>query len=268
VDDERVETDEDSGQTGDVVSPPRDDDGQLAGAVWASVGLVLCLLASFVFTLWSGVQYAFEGMTSSVHLINSVVVMGIAIGIPVAAIIGWSIRHRAFTSTGRPHRIAPLITACVCLTLGLPSIGLVASSAEYAERDAVLHSFQESLDATAVEAEGVAHLEELAATLELDVLGEPEVVRESCVLADGSAGVAPSVAIRADVGGVPAADLVRVTTAFWESKGLDVTVDGVLMASVSGEPLEDPYVDIVMMGNRFGIGPGLIYDAVCMKPAS
>jgi hypothetical protein len=254
---------DDCGSVGAMPAPR--DDGARAEAVWASVALVLSVLASFAIALWGGIQYAFEGMTASANLATAVVVMSIAIGIPLAAIIAGGIRYRVFKRAGRPRRVFPLVIACFCLVLGLWSIGHVANSAKFAARDAELLSFQESLDVAAVEAEGVEHLGQLAAALELEVLGEPELLRKSCTLADKTAGVAPSVAIRAEVGGVPAAELVRVATEFWQGKGLEVSETGATMAVVSGEELEDPYVEILMIRDRFKTGPQLIYDAVCMK---
>ena len=213
-------------------------------------------------------EYAFGGMDSSSNLTNAIVVTTIALGVPLAAIIGWVIRHRRLTKAGRPHRWGPFVTACVCFLLGLTSISVVTSALKRVEHDAVV-SFQESLDATAIEAEGVAHLEWMARSLELQVLGEPEVTRETCVLADRTRGVAPTVVIRAETGGVAAADLVRVAMSFWRGDGYDPHADAQALAYVSGTSLEDPFVEILVIPDapRSGVHE-LSYHAVCMTPPS
>ncbi|WP_448003305.1 hypothetical protein [Agromyces bauzanensis] len=266
MDDLRVETGEASEQPEGAASPPRDGSGR-AGAVWVSIGLVLSLVVSVFLALNGEAEYAFGGMDSSANLANAIVVMTIALGVPLAAIVGWVIRHRHLARTGRSHRWGPLVTACVCFILGLTSIFVVTSAVKRVEHDAVV-SFQESLDATAIEAEGVAHLEWMATSLELNVLGEPEVTRESCVLAGGGRGVAPTVVIRAETGRVAAEDLVRVAMVFWRGDGYDPHAESGEMAYVSGTSLEDPYVEILVIPDvpRPGLHE-LSYHAVCMKPA-
>lgn len=149
--------------------------------------------------------------------------------------------------------------------LGLPSIGLVTSAVTRVEHDAVV-SFQSSLDVAAVEADGVAHLEWMAASLTLDVPGEPEVIRESCVLADGSRGAAPIVVVRAETGRVAAEDLTRVAQSFWKAEGYDPHVGVWGIAYVSGTALEDPYVEVLVILDAFEPGVHeLSYHGVCVK---
>jgi hypothetical protein len=230
--------------------------------------LVVSLLVSFILAVNGEARYAFQGMDSSTNLTNAIVVMSIALGVPLAAIVGWVIRHRHLTRMGRPHRWGVLVTAFVCIILGLTSIWVVTSAVKRVEHDAVV-SFQESLDATAIEAEAVVHLEWMARSLRLNVLGEPEVTRESCVLADRSRGVAPTVTLRADTGGVAAEDLARVAMVFWRVDGYDPQTDSEVMTYVSGVSLEDPYAEIMVVRDVPAIGVHeLSYHAVCMKPAS
>jgi hypothetical protein len=211
VEDETTAPDEDAARS------PRSAGGRV-GAVLVSLGLVGSLLVSVYLTLDGEARYAFQGMDSSANLTNAIVVMSIALGVPLVVIVGWAIRHRHLTKAGRPHRWGPLVTACVCLALGLVSISVVMGAVKRVERDAAV-SFEQSLDAAAIEAEGVAHLEWMAASLTLNVLGEPEITRESCVLADRSRGVAPTVVIRAETGRVAPEDLVRVALSFWRAGG-------------------------------------------------
>ena len=251
----------------DVASRPGDVRG-LAGAILVSLGLLGSLLLSVYLALDGEARYAFRGMDSSANLTNAVVVMSIALGVPLAVIIGWAIRHHHLTRAGRPHRWGPLVTACVCLAFGLVSIPVVIGAVKRVERDAAV-DFEQSLDAAAIEAEGVAHLEWMAASLTLDALGEPEVTRESCVLADRSRGVAPTVVIRAEAGRVAAEDLVRVALSFWRAEGYDPHVGagaGGEMAYVSGTALEDPYVEILVIPDASEPGVHeLSYHGVCMK---
>lgn len=87
----------------------------------------------------------------------------------------------------------------------------------------------------------------MARSIELIVVGEPEITRESCVLADGSRGVAPTVVIRAETGRVAAEDLIRVALVFWSGEGYDPHVGVRGMAYVSGIPREDPFVEILVV---------------------
>ena len=261
VEDETSAPDEDP-------APLSRDAGGRVGAVLVSLGLVVSLLVSVSLALDGEARYAFQGMDASANLRNAIVVMSIALGVPLAAIVGWGIRHRHLTRTGRRQRWGPLVTACVCLAFGLTSIWVVTGAVKRVERDAAV-SFQQSLDAAAIEAEGVAHLEWMAASLTLQVPGEPEITRESCVLADRSRGVAPTVVVRAETGRVGADDLVRVALSFWRAEGYDPhegagRVGG--MAYVSGTALEDPYVEILVIPDAFGPGVHeLSYHGVCMK---
>ena len=273
MDDQRVqsgetpETPETPEPQEDAPPPPREAAGR-AGAVLVSLGLVCSLLVSVYLALDGEARYAFQGMDSSANVRNWIVVMSIALGVPLATIIGWGIRHRHLTRTGRPHRWGPLVTACVCLVLGLTSIWGVAGAVKRVERDAAV-SFQQSLDAAAIEADGVAHLEWMAASLTLNALGEPEITRESCVLSDWRRGVAPTIVIRAETGRVAAEDLVRVALSFWRAEGYDPhvgagSVGG--MAYVSGAALEDPYVENLVIPDAFGPGVHeLSYHGVCMR---
>ena len=160
------------------------------------------------------------------------------------------------------------MTACVCLALGLVSISVLMGAVKRVERDAA-GSFEQSLEAAAVEADGVAHLEWMASSLTLNVLGEPEVTRESCVLADRGRGVAPTVVIRAEAGRVAAEDLVRVALSFWRAEGYDPHAGGGDvggMAYVSGAALEDPYVEILVIPDASEPGVHeLSYHGVCMR---
>ena len=268
MDDLRVETGEAGPeQHEDVASPPRDGRG-CVGALLVSLGLVGSLLVSVYLALDGEARYAFRGMDSSANLTNAIVVMSIALGVPLAVIVGWAIRHRHLTKAGRPHRWGPLVTACVCLALGLVSVSVVTGAVTRVERDAAV-AFEQSLDAAAIEAEGVAHLEWMAARLTLNALAEPEITRESCVLADRSRGVAPTVVIRAEPGRVASEDLVRVALSFWRAEGYDPhvgagSVGG--MAYVSGTALEDPYVEILVIPDASEPGVHeLSYHGVCMK---
>lgn len=268
MDDLRVETGEaESEQPEGVASRPRDDRGRV-GAILASFGLVGSLLVSVYLTLDGEARYAFQGMDSSANLTNAIVVMSIALGVPLVVIVGWAIRHRHLTKAGRPHRWGPLVTACVCLALGLVSISVVMGAVKRVERDAAV-SFEQSLDAAAIEAEGVAHLEWMASSLTLNAVGEPEVTRESCVLADRSRGVAPTVVIRAETGRVAPEDLVRVALSFWRAEGYDPH-EGAGgpggMAYVTGTALEDPFVEILVIPDASQPGVHeLSYHGVCMK---
>lgn len=270
VDDQRVqsgETPETPETQADAAPPPRGAAGR-AGAVLVSLGLVCSLLVSVYIALEGEARYAFQGMDSSANLRNWIVVMSIALGVPLAVIIGWGIRHRQLTRMGRSDRWAPLVTACVCLALGLTSVWGITGAVKRVEGDAAV-SFEQSLDASAIEAEGVDHLEWMAASLTLNALGEPEITRESCVLSDWQRGVAPTIVMRAETGRVAAEDLVRVALSFWRAKGYDPhvgagSVDG--MAYVSGTALEDPYVEILVIPNAFGPGVHeLSYHGVCMR---
>lgn len=265
MDDLRVE-DEPADSQKDAAPPPRQDSGR-AGAVLASLVPVVALLVCVVLVGEGEATFAFRGMDASAYQRNAILVMCIAVGVPLAAIVWWVIRHRHFTRTGRRHRWGPLVTACVCLVLGLTSIVIVSAAARRVEHAAVV-SFQESLDATAVEDEAVAHLEWMARSLELEVLGEPEVTRESCVLADRSRGVAPIVVLRAETGRVPAEDLARVAMVFWRGDGYDPSVDiEHRMAYVSGVHLRDPYEEILVVSDLpTGGVHELSYHAVCMTP--
>lgn len=267
MDDQRVQTDESPELPEVVASPPRDV-GERVGALLVSLGLVSALLVSVVLALDGFARYAFQGQDSSASLTRAIIVMSIALGVPLAAIVGWAIRHGHLARTGRPHRRGVLVTACVCLLLGLPSVWLVTGAVNRVEHDAVV-SFQRSLDSAQVEAEGVAHLEWMAASLTLDVLGEPEITRESCVLADGSRGAAPTVVIRAETGRVATEDLVRVALSFWTAEGYDPHEGAGRMAYVSGTPLEDPYVEVLVIADATGGGVHeLSYHGVCMEPAA
>lgn len=267
MDDQRVQTDESPELPEVVASAPRGAGGGIGGVV-VSLGLVSALLVSIVLALDGFARYAFQGQDSSASLTRAIVVMSIALGVPIAAIVGWAIRHRHLAATGRPHRRGVLVTAGACLLLGLPSIWLVTGAVKQVEHDAVV-SFQRSLDAADVEAEGIAHLEWMAASLTLDVLGEPEITRESCVLADGSRGAAPTVVIRAQTGRVATEDLVRVALSFWTAEGYDPHEGEGRMAYISGTALEDPYVEILFIADATGAGGHeLSYHAVCMTPAS
>lgn len=262
VEDETTAPDEDA-----APPPPRDAGGRV-GAVLVSLGLVGSLLVSVYLALDSEARYAFQGMDSSANLTNAMVVMSIALGVPLAAIVGWAIRHRHLTKAGRPHRWGPLVTACVCLVLGLTSISVVMGAVKRVEHDAAV-SFERSLEAAAVEADGVAHLEWMASSLTLNVLGGPETTRESCVLADRSRGVAPTVVIRAEAGRVAAEDLVRVALSFWRAEGYDPHAGGGDvggMAYVSGTALVDPYVEILVIPDASEPGVHeLSYHGVCMR---
>ena len=268
MDDLRVETGEAAPeQHEDVASPPRDGRG-CVGALLVSLGLVGSLLVSVYLALDGEARYAFRGMDSSANLTNAIVVMSIALGVPLAVIVGWAIRHRHLRKAGRPHRWGPLVTACVCLALGLVSVSVVTGAVTRVERDAAV-AFEQSLDAAAIEAEGVAHLEWMAARLTLNALAEPEITRESCVLADRSRGVAPIVVIRAEAGRVAAEDLVRVALSFWRAEGYDPH-EGAGgpggMAYVSGTALEDPFVEILVIPDASQPGVHeLSYHGVCMK---
>lgn len=264
----RVETDEvGSEQPEDVVSRPGDGGGRV-GAILVSLGLVGSLLGSIYVALDGEARYAFRGMDSSANLTNAIVVVSIALGVPLAVIVSWAIRHRHLTRAGRPHRWGPFVTACVCLALGLVSISVVTGAVKRVERDAAV-AFEQSLDAAAIEAEGVAHLEWMAARLTLNAVGEPEVTRESCVLADRSRGVAPTVVIRAETGRVAPEDLVRVALSFWRAEGYDPH-EGAGgpggMAYVTGTALEDPFVEILVIPDAAQPGVHeLSYHGVCMK---
>ncbi|MDR6905053.1 hypothetical protein J2X63_000739 [Agromyces sp. 3263] len=260
------ETPETSEKRADA-APPRPEAGGRAIAVLVSLGLVVSLLVCVFLALDNEARYAFQGADSSVNLRTAIVVMCIALSVPIATIIWWGIRHRHLTGTGRPDRSGPLVTACVCLALGLTSIWGTAGAVKRVHADEAA-SFEQSLDASAVEAEGVDHLEWMASSLTLAALGEPEITRESCVLSDGGRGVAPTIVMRAETGGVAAEDLVRVALSFWRAKGYDPhvgagSIDG--MAYVSGTALEDPYVEILVIPNAFGPGVHeLSYHGVCM----
>ena len=268
MDDLRVEAGEvGSEQPEDVVSRPGDGGGRV-GAILVSLGLVGSLLGSIYVALDGEARYAFRGMDSSANLTNAIVVVSIALGVPLAVIVSWAIRHRHLTRAGRPHRWGPFVTACVCLALGLVSISVVTGAVKRVERDAAV-AFEQSLDAAAIEAEGVAHLEWMAARLTLNAVGEPEVTRESCVLADRSRGVAPTVVIRAETGRVAPEDLVRVALSFWRAEGYDPH-EGAGgpggMAYVSGTALEDPFVEILVIPDASQPGVHeLSYHGVCMK---
>lgn len=256
-----------SEQPEDVVSRPGDGGGRV-GAILVSLGLVGSLLGSIYVALDGEARYAFRGMDSSANLTNAIVVVSIALGVPLAVIVSWAIRHRHLTRAGRPHRWGPFVTACVCLALGLVSISVVTGAVKRVERDAAV-AFEQSLDAAAIEAEGVAHLEWMAARLTLNAVGEPEVTRESCVLADRSRGVAPTVVIRAETGRVAPEDLVRVALSFWRAEGYDPH-EGAGgpggMAYVSGTALEDPFVEILVIPDASQPGVHeLSYHGVCMK---
>ena len=109
----------------------------------------------------------------------------------------------------------------------------------------------------------------MARSLTLHVIGEPEITRESCVLADGSRGVAPAVVIRAETGRVAAEDLVRVAMVFWRGDGYDPHADPEHMAYISGVHLEDPYVEVLVVSDVPSSGlHELSYHAVCMKPTA
>ncbi|WP_448808890.1 hypothetical protein [Agromyces bauzanensis] len=267
MDDQRVATGEASERPERVASPARGAVAS-AGAVLVSLGVVISLLVSFIIMLNGEAQYAFHGMDSSANLRNAIVVMSVAVGIPLAVLVAWVIRHLYLMSKGRRRRWGALVTAFVCLVLGLTSISVVTGATKRVERDAAM-SFAESLDATAIEAQGVVHLEWMARSLELNVVGEPEITRESCVLADGSRGVAPTVVLRAETGRVAAEDLVRVAMVFWRGDGYDPHEGAGGMAYVSGTALEDPYVEILVIPDVPSSGlHELSYHAVCMKPAS
>ncbi|WP_395244127.1 hypothetical protein ACGGZK_18695 [Agromyces sp. MMS24-K17] len=248
---------------------PPEWDG-LVGAVVASLVAVAGVIIGAVLVLQSQAGYAFQSMDASALLTDSVIAMAVAVGVPLAVIAWWGIRHRAVTRARRRHRWGPLVTACVCLALGLTSIFVVGSAVRRVE-DAALVDFQHSLDVAEVEADAVDHLDWMARSLQLAAIGEPELTRESCVLADGDRGVAPTVVIRArTAGNVGADDLARVAFRFWQGDGYDAHTDlGQGMAYVSGVPLEDPYDEIMVI--RDLPTPDvheLSYHAVCMPPAA
>ncbi|SFR71201.1 hypothetical protein SAMN05428970_1139 [Agromyces sp. CF514] len=266
MEDVGVEPGESTEEHGDIdVAPPRTRG--LAASVWISLGLVGSLVVSIVLVVNGEGRYAFQGMDSSANLTNAIVAMSIALGVPLSVIVAWMIRHRQLGKQRRMLRRAPLVTALVCLVIGSTTVAVVASAVRRVDHDAVV-AFQESLDPAAVEAEGLAHLAWMAERLELAVLGEPEVRRESCVLADSGRGVAPVVTIEAHAGGVAAQDLPRVALSFWRAEGYDPNTDNGSMAYLSGVPLEDPYTEILVVRDSPETGVHeLSYHAVCMQPA-
>ena len=93
------------------------------------------------------------------------------------------------------------------------------------------------------------------------------MLRESCVLADGSRGVAPTIVMRTETGRVAAEDLTRVALSFWRAEGYDPHEGAGWIAYVSGTPLEDPYVEVMVVVDAFGPDVHeLSYHGVCMEP--
>ncbi|GAA1823442.1 hypothetical protein [Agromyces salentinus] len=259
--DHRVESSEASEQHDDRTPPPK---GGGAAALWISLGVVASLLVGCVIFVSTAGRYIFQGLDSSAYLAGMIAAMCFAVGVPIAVIVGWIIRRRQLAKTGRRLRRAPLVTALVCLVIGSPSMYSVANVVKIVEQDAVT-AFEESLDVTAVEADGIAHLEWMTERLQLIPLGEPEVRHESCIRTGGVRGVAPVVTIQAEAGGVRAEDLPRLALSFWRAEGYDPITDSKGTTYITGVPLEDSYTEIMVAPHVPTRGTHeLTYHAVCM----